>query len=272
MYLCVYLCVCVCVCVCVCACVCTARCLAGDANAAVDLLGDILTNASYDAGKVEAERSVILRENQEVNSIPEEVVMDYLHATAFQVGLHAGLRAHTHTHTHIHTHCLSVWSIQLFFVADLRPGSSSPAAAFIAAQTSPLGYTILGPEENIKCVFHCPADRESATCCVHCRCCSHCHHALHCTALSCADTRGVSCRAFFFCVCCRSITRDDLVKYVETYYTGPRMVLVGTGGVDHDQLVDAATKAFGGLSADDKTPDVARGEFHGSEVRTERWV
>ena len=175
---------------------CAARLL--DANAAVDLLGDILTNASYDAGKVEAERSVILRENQEVNSIPEEVVMDYLHATAFQVGLHAGLRAHTHTHTHIHTHCLSVWSIQLFFVADLRPGSSSPAAAFIAAQTSPLGYTILGPEENIKCVFHCPADRESATCCVHCRCCSHCHHALHCTALSCADTRGVSCRAFFF--------------------------------------------------------------------------
>ena len=127
--------------------------------------------------------------------------MDYLHATAFQVGLHAGLRAHTHTHTHIHTHCLSVWSIQLFFVADLRPGSSSPAAAFIAAQTSPLGYTILGPEENIKCVFHCPADRESATCCVHCRCCSHCHHALHCTALSCADTRGVSCRAFFFFLC-----------------------------------------------------------------------
>ena len=97
-----------------CACVCTARCLAGDANAAVDLLGDILTNASYDAGKVEAERSVILRENQEVNSIPEEVVMDYLHATAFQVGLHAGLRAHTHTHTHTHTLPLCVVYSTLF--------------------------------------------------------------------------------------------------------------------------------------------------------------
>ena len=96
----------------------------------------------------------------------------------------------------------------------------------------------------------------------------------HCTALHCRVLTRVVCPAvlFFFCVCCRSITRDDLVKYVETYYTGPRMVLVGTGGVDHDQLVDAATKAFGGLSADDKTPDVARGEFHGSEVRTERWV
>ena len=111
-FVCVF--VCVCVCVCVCACVCTARCLAGDANAAVDLLGDILTNASYDAGKVEAERSVILRENQEVNSIPEEVVMDYLHATAFQVGLHAGLRAHTHTHTHTHTLPLCVVYSTLF--------------------------------------------------------------------------------------------------------------------------------------------------------------
>ena len=29
----------------------------------------------------------------------------------------------------------------------------------------------------------------------------------------------------------RSITRDDLVKYVETFYTAPRMVLVGTGGM-----------------------------------------
>eukprot|EP00043_Microstomoeca_roanoka_P018094 m.191876 g.191876 ORF g.191876 m.191876 type:complete len:450 (-) comp16762_c9_seq4:563-1912(-) len=141
-----------------------ARCFSGDVNFAVDLLGDILTNAKYDAAKVEAERDVILRENQEVNSIPEEVVMDYLHATAFQ--------------------------------------------------NSPLGYTILGPEENIK-----------------------------------------------------SITRDDLVKYVETYYTGPRMVLVGTGGVDHDELVAAAEKAFGGLSSEDKTPAVQRGEFHGSELR-----
>ncbi|EGD79679.1 hypothetical protein PTSG_13085 [Salpingoeca rosetta] len=63
----------------------SARCFSDDTDFAVDLLGDILTNAKYDAGKVEAERGVILRENQEVNSIPEEVVMDYLHATAFQV-------------------------------------------------------------------------------------------------------------------------------------------------------------------------------------------
>ena len=34
--------------------------------------------------QVERERGVILREMQEVNSIPEEVVFDLLHATAFQ--------------------------------------------------------------------------------------------------------------------------------------------------------------------------------------------
>lgn len=141
-----------------------ARCFSHDMDFAVDLLGDILTNAKYDASKVEAERGVILRENQEVNSIPEEVVMDYLHATAFQ--------------------------------------------------HSPLGYTILGPEDNIK-----------------------------------------------------SIKREDLIKYVETYYTGPRMVLVGTGGVDHDQLVAAAEKAFGSVPSEDKTPAVSAPEFHGSELR-----
>ena len=52
---------------------------------AVELLGDILTNSKFDEVAVVNERSVILREMQEVNSIPEEVVMDYLHSVAFQV-------------------------------------------------------------------------------------------------------------------------------------------------------------------------------------------
>ena len=52
----------------------------------------------------------------------------------------------------------------------------------IAFQGSSLGYTILGPEKNIK-----------------------------------------------------SIKRDDLVKYVKTHYTGPRMVLAAAGAVDHNE-------------------------------------
>lgn len=35
--------------------------------------------------QVEHERGVILREMAEVNAKPEEVVMDYLHAVAYQV-------------------------------------------------------------------------------------------------------------------------------------------------------------------------------------------
>eukprot|EP00045_Choanoeca_perplexa_P005823 m.48730 g.48730 ORF g.48730 m.48730 type:complete len:463 (+) comp13314_c0_seq1:14-1402(+) len=142
----------------------TARCFKGDVAPAVELLGDILTNSKFDEAAVVNERSVILRELQEVNSVPEEVVMDYLHSVAFQ--------------------------------------------------GSPLGYTILGPEEKIK-----------------------------------------------------SITRDDLVKYVETFYTAPRMVLVGTGGVDHDALVAAADKAFGNVSNANLAPEVPAYEFYGSELK-----
>jgi processing peptidase subunit beta len=141
----------------------TSRCFASDAGTAVSVLGDILTNPALDSSAVEAERSCILREYQEVNSIPYEEVMDYLHAAAFQ--------------------------------------------------NSPLGLTILGPTENIK-----------------------------------------------------SITKDDLSNYISTFYTAPRMTLVATGGVDHDQLVASAEKAFGGLSSEDKAPQVNACDFHGFQI------
>lgn len=34
----------------------------------------------------------------------------------------------------------------------------------------------------------------------------------------------------------QSITRQDLLNYIQQNYTGPRMTLVGTGAVDHDQV------------------------------------
>jgi processing peptidase subunit beta len=43
----------------------------------------------------------------------------------------------------------------------------------------------------------------------------------------------------------KSLTRDDLVGYVQKYYKGPRMVLAGAGGVNHDELVKLADKYFG---------------------------
>uniref|UniRef100_A0A0A9WF18 Mitochondrial-processing peptidase subunit beta n=1 Tax=Lygus hesperus TaxID=30085 RepID=A0A0A9WF18_LYGHE len=43
----------------------------------------------------------------------------------------------------------------------------------------------------------------------------------------------------------KSISRNDLVEYIKTYYKPSRMVLAGAGGVDHDQLVKLAEEHFG---------------------------
>jgi processing peptidase subunit beta len=79
-----------------------AKCFSSDVGHATEILSDLILNSTFDEAAVQAERGVILREMQEVNDIPEEVVLDYLHATAYQ-------------------------------------GTS-------------LGYTILGPEENIRTI------------------------------------------------------------------------------------------------------------------------
>lgn len=73
----------------------------------------------------------------------------------------------------------------------------------------------------------------------------------------------------------QSISRDDLVSYIQTNYTANRMVLVGAGGIPHEQLVELAEKHFSKLPtapptsytqalarAQKQTPD-----FIGSEVR-----
>lgn len=55
-----------------------------DVPAAVEILSDILLNSKLDPGAIERERDVILREMAEVNKQQEELVLDHLHATAFQ--------------------------------------------------------------------------------------------------------------------------------------------------------------------------------------------
>jgi processing peptidase subunit beta len=142
-----------------------AKCFDYDIDKATEILSDLLQNPVLDKGAIEMERSTILREMQEVNDQPQELVLDYLHAAAYQ-------------------------------------GSS-------------LGYSILGPEENIK-----------------------------------------------------SISQDDLRAYIDTHYTGPRMVLAAAGGVNHDQLVEIAEKNFGSLSAEHKATEVGRTAFTGSEIRS----
>ncbi|KAE8378428.1 Metalloenzyme, LuxS/M16 peptidase-like protein [Aspergillus bertholletiae] len=73
----------------------------------------------------------------------------------------------------------------------------------------------------------------------------------------------------------QTISRDNLVDYIKTNYTADRMVLVGAGGIPHEQLVRLAEEHFGGLPS--KPPTSAAlaltaeqkrtPEFIGSEVR-----
>lgn len=72
-----------------------------------------------------------------------------------------------------------------------------------------------------------------------------------------------------------SIQRSDLESYIKTNYTADRMVLVGAGGVPHQQLVDLAEKYFSNIPAEppnytasaNAAAQKARPDFVGSEVR-----
>merc|ERR1712029_962146 len=67
----------------------------------------------------------------------------------------------------------------------------------------------------------------------------------------------------------KSISRDDLVHYINTHYKGPRMVLAGAGGVNHDDLFQLATKHFGKITDkyDAEVPLDLQCRYTGSDVR-----
>ncbi|XP_062210335.1 probable mitochondrial-processing peptidase subunit beta, mitochondrial [Phragmites australis] len=69
----------------------------------------------------------------------------------------------------------------------------------------------------------------------------------------------------------RSITKEDLEKYIATHYTASRMVITAAGAVKHEDIVEQATKLFSKLSTDPTTTSmlVAKepASFTGSEVR-----
>lgn len=60
-----------------------AKCFKNDVGRSVEILSDILQNARLDKSAIERERSVILREMQEIEKIDEELLFDNLHTTAF---------------------------------------------------------------------------------------------------------------------------------------------------------------------------------------------
>merc|ERR1711976_990181 len=61
-----------------------AKCFSKDVNRAVEILSDILQNSNLGEAEIERERGVILREMESVETDVQEVVFDYLHATAYQ--------------------------------------------------------------------------------------------------------------------------------------------------------------------------------------------
>lgn len=69
-----------------------------------------------------------------------------------------------------------------------------------------------------------------------------------------------------------SIKHEHLISYINENYTAERMVLVGAGGVSHQQLVELAEKYFSNLPTSPNPVDIgsSRGaspKFTGSEVR-----
>lgn len=61
-----------------------AKVFKSDVGKAVEILSDILLKSKLDEAAIERERDVILREMSEVNKEQEELVLDHLHATAYQ--------------------------------------------------------------------------------------------------------------------------------------------------------------------------------------------
>lgn len=55
-----------------------------DVGRSVEIISDILQGSKLEEGAIERERDVILREQEEVDKMMEEVVFDHLHAVAFQ--------------------------------------------------------------------------------------------------------------------------------------------------------------------------------------------
>ncbi|CAK1601702.1 unnamed protein product [Parnassius mnemosyne] len=66
----------------------------------------------------------------------------------------------------------------------------------------------------------------------------------------------------------KKISKADLQQYIKTHYQPSRIVLSGAGGVEHERLVDLATKHFSGLknTAYD-IPELAPCRYTGSEIR-----
>jgi len=64
----------------------------------------------------------------------------------------------------------------------------------------------------------------------------------------------------------KTIKAADLTNFVQKYYTAPNIILVGTGAVNHDELVALASKSLASLPTT-RTVPFGRIDYVGSEIR-----
>ncbi len=66
-----------------------------------------------------------------------------------------------------------------------------------------------------------------------------------------------------------TLTRDDLINYINTYYTGPHIVIAAAGGIKHEEFVAQAEKLFSKVPSSNTFTNIrdVRTEFTGSEVK-----
>jgi predicted Zn-dependent peptidase len=67
----------------------------------------------------------------------------------------------------------------------------------------------------------------------------------------------------------RALNRDNILTYMRGQYSASSMILAAAGKIEHDQIVDLAQKAFGGLS-DFQRPQPEAARYFGGDFREER--
>jgi processing peptidase subunit beta len=68
----------------------------------------------------------------------------------------------------------------------------------------------------------------------------------------------------------KSLTREQMVEFRDTFYTAPNMILVGVGNVDHEQLVHLGQKYFGKVPSEPVSGlsnEIEPARYIGSETR-----
>ena len=64
--------------------------------------------------------------------------------------------------------------------------------------------------------------------------------------------------------------RDDLIQFVSSHYSPDRMVFAAAGGIDHEELYQLLSDAFGDLSIIPAHNSEGDAQFHSGELRREK--